>query len=297
MNEISTVAAIVVHHQSLSTIGNTLQDLVRAGVPRSNIVIVDNSEDAGTVAALEASAPEGALVVTVANEGYASAVNHGRRLLGERSVPPDYVLVATHEIRIDPDSVRRMVDTMSEQPSAGAVGPLLLRGESEKVWSAGGFLTSWLMHPWHAEHGRSRSAIPANQIECDWLDGALVLYRSKVFSGMALPELYFLYFEELDFHTTLRHQGWKVVCDRRSVARQQSHGTPLGYRGRNMQIFMFRHASMIRVLVSTPTDIARHSAKALLGRARFGEVTAMVGGWLAAWKLRLLDGNRIKSAE
>ena len=117
------------------------------------------------------------------------------------------------------------------------------------------------MSPSHRAWGQPWTARPASHLDCDWLDGAMVLYRAPVVMTVPLPEIYFLYFEDVEYHAQLRRAGWRVVIDPVAVASQSSSGVPAHYLGRNLQSFQFRNNGLFGRVLAVPSRLPRAIAR------------------------------------
>jgi N-acetylglucosaminyl-diphospho-decaprenol L-rhamnosyltransferase len=274
------VYAIVVHHKSIETLGGTVGDLSGAGLDKSHLIVVDNSEDSNVNLAVQQMTGSTATLLSTSNRGYAAAVNEGigHVQLLERG-REFVVLVATHEVRIPQATLQAMRDHLIKNPLVGAVGPSLLDSAGDnRVWSSGGYLTRWLRL---ARHWQDDLSSPR---ECDWLDGACVLYRSPVFAGGSLSEDYFMYLEEVDFHQRLRSREWRIAALPESAS-QSSGGMPGYFAARNVQLFQRRWGRPgFRVLASAH-EVLRYVARRVI-RGRGDSVSRVMTGLRDGWQLR-----------
>jgi len=276
------LAAIVVHHRSLSTLPETLRSLVDAGIATERLVIVDNSETAVTGERLRAVvAPESTLLRT-ANNGYAAAVNRGFQVVSEMQTPPKYVLVATHEVRTSAESLQALAGALDADAGLGAVGPMLSTSDGQ-FWSAGGRLTRFLRLPRHLNSAEGNAEAGVRSVE--WLDGAVVLYRTEAIKGRPLSEEYFLYMEEVDYHLSLTRSGWGIAACSGATASQDSSGMPAFYAARNTQIFQARWGKAGFRWLATGSVMARGIGRAVLSRD-FARLADLRRGYLAGRKVR-----------
>lgn len=284
--ELDELGAVVVLHKAFPQVLATIEDVIREGVAPTRVLVVNNSEDDHLHSDLVAALPPGVRAISIPNAGYANAVNVGVRGILDRDRSLTALLVLTHEVRFAPGAVETMRQALVAE-SVDAVGPLLVDAGATRpdvVWSAGGSLSRWLRLPSHLSGGRSASSVVPELIECDWLDGSVVLYRSACLTELPLNEKFFLYFEELEQHTRLRLSGRRVVVSRAARASQSSHGVPANLLGRNLQLFQFLHGTRFGVLLAVPYVMAKSSVKVLFKRVTVAEVGEMARGWRSAWR-------------
>lgn len=264
------VACILVHHKSYSTVGGSVDLIAADGVDRSNILVVDNSEEPARRDEFESSVA-GSGVLYTQNGGYGAAVNAGLAHLSSSGRLPEYVLVATHEVRPQFGTLSSLMEILRRDGSVAAAGPTLLVGPegNVRVWSCGGGRTDRL----HA-HVHVVPPLPLADLvrmpprERLWLDGAFVLYRASVLATMRFDERYFLYMEETDLHYRMRAEGFKCIWVPAGVVWQSTGLTPPYYYARNAKLFFRRNEDPLRALLAPTVLVGRD----IFRRLRQGDV-------------------------
>ncbi len=222
------VAVIVVHHGNWPTVKHTIDDLIAQTLPVA-INVIDNTGDGGEAAQRIVEAYPAASVLHLGiNRGYGAAINAAVNCMVDDSA--EFVLVVTHEVRMDPELVANLVRTMTANDDLAAVGPALRRLCDDSVWSTGG--------------GFSRVGIPTQKVaathgldrEVGWIDGACVLYRREVLKANRFDERFFLYMEEVELHDRLRRAGHSIAVDGDLWARQDTRGVPWYLFARNIRL-------------------------------------------------------------
>ena len=274
-----TVAAIVVHHRGYDTVGGTVRSLLDEGIPPARLLVVDNSPDVDAPSRLDAALGVDVRVLRVPNRGYGAAANAGVEEIRRCCPEADAILISTHECRVEPGAVTALSAVLDGDGRVGLVGPILVTGEWDVVWSAGGVLTPVLGIPRHTGHRLARSELPDTTArQCDWLDGAFVLYRAAALSHERFDENFFMYMEEVDLHLRLADRGWHVVCEPAAVVWQTSGGIPPYSLARNMQMLSARHGSLWSRIAATPWSVMRRAATGLR-RGRADDVRELMAGW------------------
>jgi GT2 family glycosyltransferase len=232
------LGCVVVHHRSTSTLTRTVASLVAAGVEPERLLIVDNSED-GCIDAVRDRLCGAQLLVT-ANDGYGAAVNAGVAWLTRAHVGLTTILVSTHEVVVESDTVSELLHGI-ESPRIAAVGPVLWESEAPtaRIWSAGGLLAGRGLT---ARHRRAPDRPDERFATVDWLDGSLVLYRRAPLEALGFDPHYFLYLEEVDLHLRLRRTGWAIRVANRARAVQTTQGMPAYWAMRNRVYFSRKFA-------------------------------------------------------
>jgi GT2 family glycosyltransferase len=120
--------------------------------------------------------------------------------------------------------------------------------------------------------------MPSQGIYCDWLDGAMCLYRSDIFSQIRFDEDYFLYFEETDFHAQILKLGKTIVCASTAYAAQKTNGIPGYWLGRNAYRF-FQKIRPGLAFISFAVIVLMHLVRAARKRQFFVQLKQVAKGF------------------
>ncbi|OZF39120.1 hypothetical protein CH294_06375 [Rhodococcus sp. 14-2483-1-1] len=292
---VDRVVAVVVHHKSYDSVGSTVGLLIDDGIDNRRVVVVDNGQEPDRRAELAALLPDGVHLLFEENRGYGAAVNKGVEYADSLGVPYDYLLVSTHECRVETGAVATLVAALDRNPDAAIVGPTLTSGDgNEFIWSAGGLLTPRLRLPRHYFH-RAAEVPPQADAEVgrEWLDGAFLVTRRSALRDRAVDERFFMYMEEVDHHVALRNRGWKILWIPSARVWQSSGGIPPYYLGRNMQLFQRWNGTPISRIAATPWSIAHRALSDVRHRKGLNSVSAMIRGWKDARGVRDVEGGPV----
>ena len=152
----------------------------------------------------------------------------------------------------------RLVAAGEEQPSAGALGPMLMNTDGTMYPSARAlpslrqgaghamFARLWPDNPWtRAYHARQEST-GGYLREAGWLSGACLLLRREAFEQVGgFDESYFMFFEDVDLGERLGRAGWEnlYVPDVRVT-----HVGGTSWRERPAPMIRAHHASALQYL-------------------------------------------------
>jgi GT2 family glycosyltransferase len=264
-------AVVVVAYARPDLVERVVASVRAQVVPPTVTVVVENpSSTSATAAVLGVDGVEA--LVLGANEGFAAAVNRGidrvRDLLG----PDALVAVLSHDTELP---VAAMADLL---PLAEALsGPFVVgsavtdSGGRFGLLGLGGFVdrrTARIdFHPLDPAPLGGRSDGPAGLRDVDWVDGSFLLTSVRTWASVGgLHEAYFLYFEDVDFCTSVRRAGGRVLVA--DVVTHQEVAGPSPYsRGRSSTIYARRHGtawfrvvSLLRNLAGAGKLVARRDA-------------------------------------
>jgi hypothetical protein len=138
----------------------------------------------------------------------------------------EYVLLLNPDAVIKPDTLARMIETLSAYPDAGMAGCLLRNpGGTEQAGCRRSVPTPWrtLVRVFHLDrlfpnHPRFRNFVltqqplPETPVFLEAISGAFMLVRRKALKSVGLlDEKYFMHCEDLDWCMRFRLAGWKIL--------------------------------------------------------------------------------------
>ncbi|MFW6049752.1 MAG: glycosyltransferase family 2 protein [Myxococcota bacterium] len=220
------------------------------------LVVVDNDSGDGSLGRIRAHVQNRgwgdhvAVVGSGRNGGFAFGNNVAIRAALASGNPPDFFYVQNSDAFPEPGALERLVRHMDANPRVGIAGSYTHGMDGEPHRTAFRFPTVAGELEAYARLGPVSRAlrrhivafpIPQRTTEVDWVAGASMLVRRRVFEEVGLfDERYFLYFEETDLCLRARRAGWTTLYVRDStVAHVGSASTGLWVNGRRMPAYWF----------------------------------------------------------
>src|SRR4051794_8437505 len=153
------------------------------------------------------------------NGGFAYGNNAAIRPALAASDRPDYVLLLNPDTVIRPGAVRTLVEFMESHPRAGIAGSRLEDPDGTVQRSLFRFPTVLNEFNTALRLGLVNRLLgsrviapkpPEGDATGDWVAGASMIVRGKVFDDVGLmDEKYFMYYEEVDFCRAAARAGWQ----------------------------------------------------------------------------------------
>jgi N-acetylglucosaminyl-diphospho-decaprenol L-rhamnosyltransferase len=208
------VDVVVVSFNSHETLRDSVKDLCEAS--DLTVFVVDNASTDGsieTIADLNL-----VLLPRDDNRGFAAGCNQGWR-----AGAAPYVLFVNPDARIEPNSVRALVDFAERGEGIGVVAPKILSADGSLEFSqrhfpalSSTFSQALFLHrlfrraEWADEIIRDRRAYEIAGSP-DWVSGACLLVRRDVLESIeGWDESFFLYSEDTDLCRRVREAGFHV---------------------------------------------------------------------------------------
>ncbi|MEG4574051.1 glycosyltransferase family 2 protein [Microcoleus sp. N3A4] len=217
---------VIVNYRTSSLTIDCLRSLVSEvqSLPGMRVVVGDNaSGDSSTEEIPAAIASEGwsewaSFVPLDRNGGFAFGNNALIRPALQSTNPPPYFLLLNPDTVVRPGALKALVDFMDTHPEAGIAGSRLedpdgtpqqsafrfhtLASEFDFGWRLG--IVSKLLARWAVA-----PPVPQETCQTDWVAGASAIVRRQVFEAVGLlDEVYFMYYEEMDFCLQANKGGW-----------------------------------------------------------------------------------------
>ena len=185
---------------------------------RAEVWVVDNASTDGSADAARAHAPWAHVIDAGGNVGFGPAVN----IVARRTTSP-WLLAANADTAPAPEALAALLAAGRRHPTAGALGPKLVRPDGSRQHSAHPFPTIprtlafnlGLHHVlpglgrWMAIEGRWDGG---SERTVDWLHGAWLLVRRRAWDDVGgFDEGQWMYAEDLDLGWRLHRRGWRTV--------------------------------------------------------------------------------------
>ena len=249
------------------------------------LIVVDNGSREDESGMLKKQFPSVKVIRSETNLGFAGGNN-----LGITHASADLLLFINNDTYVKDDSLVHLLERMRNEPGLGGISPKILFADQEGLIQFAGYtplskitLRNNLIGFREPDVGQFD-----NPVYTPYLHGAAMLVRKEAIdkAGM-MPEIYFLYYEELDWSLQLRRAGYQLEYNpAASVFHKESssvgQNTPLKafYMTRNRLLFAKRNLSpcsrslsiayqlflvlprnLFKALISGKSDLARAMMK------------------------------------
>jgi GT2 family glycosyltransferase len=280
-----TVSIVIPNWNGAEHLPDCLGSLARLDYPSDQVetIVVDNGSTDASRSLIAANFPEVRMVELDHNAGFAAACNEGARASRSK-----YVAFLNNDMRVEPDWLRALVDTLD--PAAGYVctAGVILDWEGKRLGFAGGWVT------FEGQAGQEHMLEPLREEliedgrELPFACGGSMLVDRSVFVDLGGfdPEFFALY-EDVDFGWRLWLSGYRVRLAGGSRCLHRHHAT-----GESIPLFkrmLLAERNALRTLIKNVGD---DQLPSLLAPALFllvKRATAAAGTSREAFELESAD--------
>jgi N-acetylglucosaminyl-diphospho-decaprenol L-rhamnosyltransferase len=213
------LAVVVVNHNSGHFLARCLRSIVEnRGEARVDVVVVDNASGDGSDERALAAVPETRLIPNAGNLGFPAAANQG---IAATTAP--FVFLLNPDAMVLAGTLGGFLKVAGDHPRAGAIGCLTRNPDgsiypsARKIPSLREAVGHSFVHPFKPDNRWSRAYTMAgwdrlSERQAEWVSGSSVLLRRAALDEVGLFDAgrYFMYVEDVDLCTRLRHAGWEV---------------------------------------------------------------------------------------
>lgn len=219
------------------------------------IIIVDNASLNSEALLLQQRYPEAKVIASEKNLGFAGGNN-----LGLRQAEGKYVLLLNNDTYLKDDSIHRMMELIQQDPQIGMVSPMIKYASDEYTIQYAGFtpLSPITLRNKGVGSGDPDNGQFASAYRTAFAHGAAMLFKKDLLQIIGyMPEIYFLYYEEMDWCTQLTKKGYEIWVEPRCVVYHKESGStgqnsPLKvfYMTRNRLLYAKRNLDGISKILS-----------------------------------------------
>lgn len=263
MKKTDHLLIVILNHKTYPQLKKCMEYINRSVVPsklKVNILILDSEFKEGELAKLKKKFPKAIFIKEAKNLGAAGGFYKGFKEC--LKLNPEYIMMVTPSILISNDTIVKLVHGIESDRYIGIAGAKVLhKNDPKKIFFAGGKLDKYAKSSIHL----GLNEIDRNQfkssIDIDFLNCPLLIKR-EVFEKVGnLNPSFFLYYEDIDWHTRIKKAGYKLLFvsdaiawnDKSSSARYTSiTATAIKeyYLMRNLLRFIKMHFSLREIIIA-----------------------------------------------
>jgi GT2 family glycosyltransferase len=242
------VSVITINYNQTGHTLELLKSLTRTRYSNLEVIVIDNHSTQNPENAIREKFPEVKVIVSKENLGFAGGNN-----LGIRAARGKYLFFLNNDTEVEEHTIAPLVELFETTRDAGIASPKILYYDSEETIQ---YVGCSRMNPFtgrnHREGFREKDRGQYDQLrETELAHGAAMMVPRQVIeeAGM-MPEVFFLYYEELDWCESIRTAGYRIfvvpaskIYHKESMSIGKNSTLKTYYMTRNRLLFMRRHTS------------------------------------------------------
>lgn len=287
----SSVAIILLNWNGFEFTRSCIESLLQINYRNFEIILVDNGSEDGSLGQLMDLYPDIHFLTSQLNLGFTGGNNLG--MSHARKMGYEYMLLLNNDTLVDKDFLYPLVERLGNSPACAAVQPLIYYlNDREKIWSAGGRYLEWL--------AKSKTLYTpsdaVNAYSTDWITGCAFMVKSSIVEQIGvLDDLYFAYFEDVDWSLRMRKAGYQLeivpesriyheagASSKSKTPGREGHLNPrVHYLNVRNQVFQLRkYAFFPYAMLAWPYQLGKIGLYALyfVVRGRWGKLKAIGQG-------------------
>lgn len=223
-----------------------IDSIIRHVTLSYELIIVDNGSTLNEAASLQKLYPGCICHRNEVNLGFSGGNNSGIKLAKGK-----YILLINNDTYVKNDSFHFLIERLKSDPKIGAVSPKIkFAALPENIQYAGyTFLSPITLRNNSIGYGQIDSGQFDIATSTPYLHGASMMIKRTVIEEVGLmPEVYFLYYEELDWSVQMRDKGYILYYEPRcTVFHKESQSTGQNsylrtfYLTRNRLLYAYRN--------------------------------------------------------
>jgi GT2 family glycosyltransferase len=205
------IAVIILTWNGRALTLECLESLEAVQTPNTEIIVVDNASDDGTVGAIRDEYGDGVtVIVNDANLGFSRGNNVG--IEHAMANGADVVLLLNNDTAVAPDFLDELVKPLLEDPGIGITAPLIYYyTPRDRIWFAGGEIFLGRGTARHTGIRERDVGQYGTARDIDYATGCALMVRREVIERIGgLDPSYMAYFEDTDFCMRARGEGFRI---------------------------------------------------------------------------------------
>lgn len=268
------VSIVTVNYNGLKDTLLLLESLKQYNTYPSEIIVVDNGSKVNEAKKIKETYPEIICIRSDKNLGFAGGNN-----LGIKIAKGDAIFFINNDAEILDDGIHKMIDSLFSNDEIGALSPKIKFFHPPQNIQFAGYtkMSKVTMRNFLIGFEQQDQEKYNNRKETYFLHGAAMIVKKKVIDLIGgMPEIYFLYYEELDWCQKIRNAGYKLIYEpgftvyhKESQSTGQNSPFKTYYLVRNRLLYAFRNIKggnkyisiLYQMLIASPVHFIKFSIK------------------------------------
>jgi GT2 family glycosyltransferase len=275
------VSIIILNYNQLKVTCEFLDSARRLEYPNYEIIMVDNASKEDPTSVIQSRYPEVRLIRNQVNLGFTGGNN-----TGIKAARGDYFLIINNDTEVVSNLIERMLEPFAKDARVGVVSPKICYHSHPHIIQYAGYTE---VNPFTGrnkaiglmEEDKGQFDIPGHTA---YAHGAAMMVKREVVDKVGvMPDIFFIYYEELDWSAHIRRAGYEVyyqptalIFHKESVTMGTESPIKAYFHTRNRILFMRRNTNGFQFMFfllfysvfAVPKNIIKYARKGQLEHLR-----------------------------
>ncbi len=255
------VSIISINYNHPEVTCQMLDSLRKISYPNIEVIVIDNASPEDDPSIIPQNYPEVVFIPLEKNLGFAGGNN-----IGINRANGKYILLLNNDTEVTPGFLEPLVAKLEANPSIGVVSPKIRFHHSPQI------LQFTVITPINKLTGRSKGLGFGIKDDGQWefdaetayAHGAAMMVPLEVIKKVGLmADIFFLYYEELDWCYRIRKAGYRIyyvhnslIYHKESISTGKASPTKVYYMNRARLLFMRRNVKGLILLIAIAYQLA-----------------------------------------
>ncbi len=245
------ISIVILNYNQIGVTAEFIESTKKLKYKNFEIILIDNASKEDPTSFIHSTYPDVRLIVNKINLGFTGGNN-----VGIEAAKGDYYFIVNNDTEVTDDLLDQLLDPFLNDNTVGVVSPKIRYFSNPTLIQYAGFTE---VNPFT---GRNKP-IGGKEIDngqhdisgyTSYAHGAAMLVKKEVVEKVGmLPDLFFIYYEELDWSAHIRRAGYKIyyqskalIFHKESVTMGKESAIKAYYHNRNRILFMRRNTNSLQ---------------------------------------------------
>jgi GT2 family glycosyltransferase len=248
MSQEPLISIVILNYNQIKVTCEFIESTKNLTYKNYEIILVDNASKENPTELIRTQYPHVKLIVNEKNLGFTGGNN-----VGIMAGKGDFFFVVNNDTEVTPNLLEKLIEPFYKDPSIGVVSPKIRYFSSPNIIQYAGFteinpITGRNSVIGGKEEDRGQHDTPGYTA---YAHGAAMLVKKEVIDKVGmLADMFFIYYEELDWSAHIRRAGYKIyyqpealIFHKESITMGKESAIKAYYHNRNRILFMKRNSS------------------------------------------------------
>jgi len=242
------ISIVILNYNQIKVTCEFIESTKNLTYKNYEIILVDNASKENPTELIRSQYPHVKLIVNEKNLGFTGGNN-----VGIMAGKGDFFFVVNNDTEVTPNLLEKLIEPFYKDSSIGVVSPKIRYFSNPNVIQYAGFteinpITGRNSVIGGKEEDRGQHDTPGYTA---YAHGAAMLVKKEVIDKVGmLADMFFIYYEELDWSAHIRRAGYKIyyqpealIFHKESITMGKESAIKAYYHNRNRILFMKRNSS------------------------------------------------------